>query len=383
MKLALKTTFILLVLLFSFSCKDDEQDMDKEPLVDDVATYTFARNGETSVSFSGQTERANMLCAMKDYLLTGDAGEVIEATTLRGALENRDDNGGGLFDFTSTKQLENKLFGPDIDEDYFGDLFEQAAIASKSGNNAENGQPGLIVRESKGTTILVNNYGQEFTQFIEKGLMGSVFLNQIYNVYLTDERTGDLVDNETIEEGKNYTELEHHWDEAFGYFTAPGDFGSNWEEAREEELKFWSNYSNIVDPSTGISDKIMNAFRNGREAIVANDLNTKNNSRDILYTEIEILTAATIIHYINQSLVHLNAGNTGDFLHTLSEAYMFARSLTFNPKKIIIPSDLHNIQNVDFGNGGNFWTASAEGLNNAKQKLVTTYPILESVKDEL
>jgi len=373
---------LIFIMLLSCSCEDDNGGT-VIPDPNNPATYSFARDGESSVSFSGQTERANMLAAIKEYLLTGDAGEIIEASTLRQALMNTDDNGGGLFDFTSTKQLENKIFGPDLDEDYFGDIFEQAAISSKLQKEANVGEPGLIVRENKGTTILVNNKGQEFTQFIEKGLMGSVFLNQIYNVYLSDERTGDLVDNTTLVDGQNYTDLEHHWDEAFGYFTAPGDFGSNWNEARNEELRFWSNYANIIDPFTRINDRIMDAYRNGREAIVANDLDTKNQSRDILIRELEVLSVATAIHYINQSITNLNAGNTGELFHTLSEAYMFVRALNLIPNKKLPPSIWFNILNVDFGLEGNFWTVSADGLNTAKQNLVMSYPVLAPVQDEL
>jgi len=374
---------ILFLALAAFmSCKDD--DNTPEPILeDDSSSYIFNRDNASTVDFSGQTDRCKQLAEIKDYLLTGDAGGIIEAITLREAFRNEGENGGGLFSFGSTKQLEDKLFGPDLDTDYYGDLFEQAAIASKSESPASNGQAGLIARETAGTNILVNDNGQEFTQFIEKGLMGSVFLHQIYNTYLTDERTGDDVNNITTEEGENYTALEHHWDEAFGYFTAPGDFRSNWLEERENEVKFWSNYSNIVDPVLGISDRIMNAYRDGREAIVVNDLTTKNESRDILYTELELLAAASTIHYINLSQGHLNAGNTGELLHTLSEAYMFARALTYSPRRIISLSELHNIQNVDFGLGGNFWTVNGEGLTEAKRKLVENYPSFEAVQDEL
>lgn len=384
MKFTSLFTLIISTSIVFFSCKDDDQSgMDPIDMIDNVDNYEFFRENETSVSFSGQSERANMLASIKNYLKTGDNGEIVEATTLKQAFENNGDNGGGLFDFTSTKQLKDKTFQPDVDDDYFGDLFEQAAIASKVGTPASQGQPGLIERESKGTNVLVNNKGHEFTQFIEKGLMGSVFLNQIYNTYLADARTGDDVDNETIVEGKNYTALEHHWDEAFGYFTAPGDFGSDWPEAREDEATFWANYSNTVDPLLGSNDKIMNAFRQGRAAIVAKDNAAKNANRNILYKELELVAAGTAIHYINQSITAINQGNTGDLFHVLSEAYMFTRALTFSPQRTITLSQIHNIHNVDFGIGGDFWMVSAEGLNNAKNTIAAAYPSLEAVKDEL
>ncbi len=56
------------------------------------------------------------------------------------------------------------------------------------------------------------------------GLMGSIYLDQLFNVH-TAEATLESKDlrrkHETLEQlqGKNYTALEHHWDLAYGYFT--------------------------------------------------------------------------------------------------------------------------------------------------------------------
>lgn len=385
----LKTSyFIALLLAFGciFSCQDDDSNVvDPTPMtfVDDPSTYMFNRAGTSSVSFTGQTERADMLAAMVDYLQTGNNGELMEAAILKEAFRNEGGNGAGFFDFTSSNQLENMLFGPDLDNDVFDDLFEQAAIASKTETSASNGQPGLITRENTGTTILVNNRGHDFSEFIEKGVIGSVFLNQIFNTFLTTEFTGEEVDNITIAEGNNFTDLEHHWDEAFGYFQAPGDFGSAFPANRAGELRFWSEYSNVVDPILGISDRIMDAYRNGREAILANDFEIINESRDILYQELELLAAATTLSFINLSLDNLENGDTGEFFNSLSQAYMFANALRISPRRIISLSEIHNLQNVDFGIGANFWDANADGLNEAKNKILNSYPSLEAVQDEL
>jgi len=127
----------------------------------------------------------------------------------------------------------------------------------------------------------------------------------------------------------------------------------------------------------------MNAFREGRDAIVNNDLAAKNESRDILYTELELLTAAISIHYINQTLSFLAEEQQGDVLHNLSNAYMFARALFMNPRIQIPTSQLHNILNVDFGIGGDFWAVTTEGLETAKGRFVEAYPSLEGIQDEL
>ena len=239
------------------------------------------------------------------------------------------------------------------------------------------------MRASTGNEILVNNLGQAFAPFIEKGIMGSVFLHQILGVHLSDPFVGDTINNLDLIEGENFTALEHNWDIAFGFFQAPGDFGSDFPAARTDELRYWSAYAHLLDPELGNSSKIMDAFRNGRNAIINNDLETKNNSRAILYNELEILSAAVSIHYINQSIDFMAENQQGDLLYALSNAYMFARALNINPKVRIPNSQLHNILNVDFGIGGNFWTVTIEGLEKAKEKLVTVYPSLDSIQDEL
>ena len=373
---------VLSFFLLSLSCsKDDDQAI---PIIaTDASSYIFAKDGVSSVNVSSQNELADMLEAIGLYSQLANTGEVVEAFGFRGIFENKGGNGSGLLDFESAVRLEDLLSEPDLGDDYFGDLFEQAAISSKAGDRAANRTPGLITRESTGTDILVNNLGQEFTVFIEKGIMGSIFLHQILNVHLTESFVGDSVANVNVVADENYTLLEHNWDIAFGFFQAPGDFGSNFPANRSDELRYWSGYANLLDPVLGSSDRIMDAYRDGRNAIVENDFVTKNNSRDILYTEFELLAAATSIHYINQSINFLANDQQGDLLHSLSNAYMFTRALNMNPRVGIPFAQFHNILNVDFGLGGNFWLATNEGLLTAKSKLVQAYPSLEEVQDEL
>ena len=67
---------------------------------------------------------------------------------------------------------------------------------------------------------------------IEKGLMGACFASQMTSNYLAGISSDDNIE---IVDGKYYTEMEHHWDEAYGYFTdatnylrmEPTDFGVN------------------------------------------------------------------------------------------------------------------------------------------------------------
>ncbi len=347
------------------------------------ATYAFARDGGSSVSYSGQNERLDMVEEIKAYLIQGDGGGTISAQLLRDAYANTGDDGNGFFSFTSSKQLRGKTFQPDLDDRFMENLFDAAEAASRSGQMAAEGVGGLLVRENSGKTVLVDDKGREFTQLIEKGLMGTVMYNQIYNTYFSDERIGDEVENTELREGKNYTDMEHHWDEAFGYWNPPVDFTSNWPSERGSEDRFWSHYSNVVDPLLGTNDRIMQGFIAGRTAIVNNDLVTKDAKRKEVATALEEVAAATAVHYINATLSALNEGKTGEAFHVLSEAWAFTNALRYNPERALPLAEIDRIKNELFGAGGNFWKVTVAGLNEAKSLLVSAYPVLQPVQDDL
>lgn len=353
-------------------------------------TYEFTRDGASTVAYPGQTDRLNMLDEMDDYLGRGDDGELLSEQALLDMYTNAGGNGGGHFSFTSDRQLKNKTFAPDRDAQFFENLFAEAAAASQNGNNgvtASDGTAGLLERENSGNTILVDEKGREFGQLIEKGMMGAVFYNQIFNVYLTDGRIGPDVENEDLVEGKNYTPKEHHFDEAFGYWGVPVDFRSDWPSERSGEPRFWGHYSNVVDDvrdgMLGTNSTIMDAFIRGRTAIVNKDQESLDAEVDVLYEQLELVAAATAVHYINGTLQHLGNGNTGEAFHTLSEAWAFVNAIKYSPRRTLSLEQITTIQETHFGQEGNFWNVTASGLNQAKTVLVDNYPDLEPVQDAL
>ncbi len=369
---------------------DDGDQLDLQVEVKTIAmiptppsTYSFERNGISSVSYSGQNERLDMVEEIKAYLRLGDAGAALSAQVLNDAYNNTNGNGNGFFSFMSVKDLRSKSFAPDLDEQFMEDLFAAAETASRSGAEASEGTAGLLTRENSGQTILVDANGRELTQLIEKGLMGTVMYNQIFNTYFSDARTGDDVENTDLKEDANYTEMEHHWDEAFGYWNPPLDFTSDWPEERESEDRFWSHYSNVVDPLLSSNDRIMKGFIAGRTAIVNNDLVTKSEKRSEIITALDEVAAATAVHYINSTLTALNEGLIGEAFHTLSEAWAFTNSLKYNPNRKLSLDQIEKIKEVDFGDGGNFWNTTTVGLREAKATIVEAYPDLQSVQDDL
>ena len=359
-------------------------------LIEPPVTYAFTRDGVSTVAYPGQTDRLDQLAEIKAYLRRGDAGELLSEQALLDMFANTGDNGGGHFSFTSDRQLKNKTFAPDLDARLFETFFVSAAEASVAGNNgvmAANGTAGLIVRENSGNTILVDENGREFTQLIEKGLMGAVIYNQIYNTYLTDDRIGRDVENIATAEGQSYTAKEHHMDEAFGYWSPPIDFTSGWPAERASEDRFWSHYSNTVDNVNngllGTNSLIMNAFIRARTAIVNNEPDVQDEQRDILYEGLDLVAAGVTVHYINSTLEALNEGNIGEAFHTLSEAWAFANALRYNPRRVLSVAQIEEMMESDFGADGNFWNVTPAGLNRAKNTLVEAYPQLLPVQDDL
>lgn len=370
----------LLVFLF-ISCSKSDSKKDPEPTTDKIEvpqTFVFNREGKSSVSFTGQTQRLDMLSAIKTYLQTGDAGKLLVETTLLNMYKNENKPFSSDDLNNSGKSIASKVFAPDTDAKFYENWFKSAVKASAAGSKNEQatkGKAGLIVRADASKKVLVDENGKEFTQIIEKGLMGSLILNQIFNVYLTDERIGDQVENDKVEEGKNYTKMEHHWDEAFGYFGVPIDFPTM------TTKRFWGNYSNGRDALLKTNSIIMTAYLKGRTAIVNKDYTERNTQRDVLYATLELLAAATAVHYINDTKKAFSQGQQGEVFHVLSEAYAFVRALQFSPKKKITQAQINTILKTNFGE--NFWNTTAAGLDQAKATLVSIYSELNSVKDDL
>ena len=378
-----KSLLAIASLIAITSCDGDNDD--NQPGLEVPETYTFTRDGESTVSFSGQTERLDMVSEMKTYIKKGDAGEAIDADVLLNMFANENSPFSDDALNASTKQIEDKTFVTDVQ--FFKDLFVAAEAVSidvsDNSTSAEEGVAGTIERGTSGTFINVNEKGWEFTQIMEKGLMGALMYNQIFNSYLTDEKIGESVDNETIVEGKTYTTLEHHWDEAFGYWGVPVDFPNGDPVLSDANNRFWANYTNGLDDILGLNEPLMTAYITGRAAIVANDHETKNEQVATIYELHELVTAAKAVGYINEALADLGANDIGNLFHHLSEGYGFVKAIKYSPYAALTTAQIETILTENFGTDGDFWAVSAAGLNTAKSTLISAYPELADVADSL
>ncbi|PKR81479.1 DUF4856 domain-containing protein [Brumimicrobium salinarum] len=285
-------------------------------------TYVFKdANGNSTVSYGGQIDRLNQLEEMVAVMKSGTEGVVAEQNLLD-MYANTGDNGGGNFSFSSGKQLENKTFTNDVQmfKDWMADL---ANASTDFAETAASGQAGVLTSGS--SKYLFDANGYEPVQLIEKGLMGAVFMHQAVNGYFGETKMN--VDNSNAVDptnGKYYTEMEHHFDEAFGYFGVPTDFPTN------VPGSFWGKYCDKRDAELNSNSVMMDNFLKGRAAISNNDLT----SRDAAITEIrqmwELITAKQAVYYLNSAKAQLGSDNAKAF-HALSEAYAFAWNIRYAP----------------------------------------------------
>ena len=343
------------------------------PVATAPSTYMFERNGESSVSFSGQVERLDMLSEMVTYMKTANTpGTSIDATKLLNMYANEASPFSNADLNASTKQLKNKTAGEDPAivaefEKLINDM-DMASDSTEAGKYAaESGKIGVAQSGSK--AYLQSASGHEYTQLIEKGLMGAVMMYQISFVYLGDDKMN--VDNEAVVESKSYTKMEHHWDEAFGYMFGATDFPT------EGSDRFWGKYADGRNDLLESNSKLMNAFIAGRFAITQKDNVARDAQITIIRTELEKVCAGTAIHYLNSTKSKI----TDDALrnHALSEAWAFIGGLQFAKGGKLTAARILELKALI---GTDFYAVTAANLTAVRDALATTYGF-ESIKEQL
>ena len=115
--------------------------------------------------------------------------------------------------------------------------------------------------------------------------------------------------------------MQHHWDEAYGYFTSEFDYPINGTD------RFWGKYANGREAILGSATKIADAFRRGRAAIDNNDYATRDAQVTIINNEMEKVCAGTAIHYLNDAKASISDPTIKN--HVLSEAVAFINGLRY------------------------------------------------------
>ncbi|RMF02088.1 MAG: DUF4856 domain-containing protein [Bacteroidetes bacterium] len=338
---------LLIVGLVWSSCEKD----DPNPTIEEPEVYRYERDGSNSVDFSGQTTRILMAEELVGQL---KSFTVSEATLLE-MYANATPDGGDTNPFSSaelnasSKSIRSKVAAS---ADFFADNTARSALIKQQfadwlslqaneifpveNQLASPGQAGQIADGS--TPRWINAQGLEYDQLFGKGLIGALMVDQMLNNYLSPAvlDAGNNVednDNGVRVDGKPYTAMEHKWDEAYGYLYGMAADPVDPRPTVGSDDSFLNKYLGRVDNDPdykGISERIFQAFKRGRAAIVAGDYAERNAQAAIIRTEVSKLIAIRAIYYLQQGKNALESGNFGGGFHDLSEGYGFIYSLQFS-----------------------------------------------------
>ncbi len=388
---------------------DDSADTGSGQPVD--GRYAFlGRNGDPdSVAYEGQVFRHLLIADMKSQLsgVTAriDAGWFPEPGDLRAELDfylRFDSETSGtvelLFaadpppaqvtydDVASGKDLAGKIAGNDPEGQHvaWAEAFrgwEDPAVTSPeslvdlwfdeldaAAVDRANGRIPLDPAGAPIAAVHLTEDGRDLQQLLQKFLLASVAFSQGTDDYLDDDLDGAGLrsDHAALVDGKPYTELEHAWDEAFGYFGASRDYcgGSDATTAdpgyadtvsADGSIDLltevcWGHSTNAAKrdlgavSATDLSADAWQAFLAGRTLLARTDapltdteLAELRTYRDQAVTAWESAIAASVVHYLNGVLRHMDTfgAEAYDFdahAKEWSEMKGFALSFQFNPR---------------------------------------------------
>lgn len=338
------------VLLTSCSSDDNASDMNEDIMIDNPTSYSFERDGATTVSFGGQTTRILMAQELLGGFTTNtntaetlqamyaheEGAEDFEDADLNASDKSLRSKTAASADYFSTNATDQALIRADFESWIDGQVNEVFANWNVA---AEAGVAGQLADGER--TRYVNAKGLEYNQLFAKGLIGALMTDQALNNYLSTavlDEGSSRADNDagTVLEGKSYTNMEHKWDEAYGYVYGLNADASN-PNADLGADSFLNEYIGKLEEDSdfaGIADEIFQAFKLGRAAIVAGDYEVRDAQADIIREKISEVIAVRGVFYMQRAKETLaeETPNYGSAFHALSEAYGFIYSLRFTRK---------------------------------------------------
>ncbi len=173
------------------------------------------------------------------------------------------------------------------------------------------GDPNVAFVDEKGVIV---------SEVFRGMIIGGIYLDKILNEhlderYFDDENLRKDHENVVLPEGRNYTELEHHWDLAYGYF---------------QFLKNLSQANGV--PALKYSEqKLYDAFVQGRIELNRYRYDDMKVQLKIIREELSRVVAIRIIDYLIgvNTIVNLEEGDGSDAFMFLSKAYGLIYAIQF------------------------------------------------------
>jgi hypothetical protein len=378
----LRYLFILAFPLFIISCDSNDEDVAIEIIV--PTNYDFLRDGMSTVSFSGQTTRLNQVDEIYSALNSNTYSEA--------QLDEMFADGAGFMDSTlngTGKNVRGKTSagcaaGNSATQAQFDAQIADFAnnVVPAWANDASAGVPGKLTDATR--SIHVNAKGHEIDQTFVKGLIGGMAVDQIVNNYLQPCQldSGTRKDDNTngvVASGKNYTDMEHKWDEAFGYLYGQeadakrADLGSAPTGNGTTLNKYFKKINGSNQP--GIAEIVFNAFKKGRAAIVAGDYQVRDAQANIIQIHLSKVIGYKAVDYLNGYMTKMAAGNTADAFHALSEGYGFVMSLQFTNNGGNMPYFTKAEADAMLAKMDDFWTVQDADLTSMVSDIKSKFGI--------
>jgi hypothetical protein len=346
MKNLIYKSMLLSLAIFVFSCdSDDDNDNQGSNTIVAPSSYEFTRDGASTVSFGGQTTRLNqaeeLYSALNSNESTASGLDLMFNGDGNGSAGFADESLNGTSKIIGSKTSASTLAGSAATKQRFDDMISDYAanVVPNWNQDASAGVPGAISTPDGGSTYHLNAAGQELDQLFFKGLIGAFTLDQIVNNYIHPNQldSGSRIDdndNDVLSGDNNYTDMEHKWDEGFGYlYGLEGDNLSNAGASPSGNgsllMKYFKNVDEEGGYEPGIGQVVYDAFIMGRTAIVNKDYELRDQQAAIIKVELSKVIGYYAIHYMNDYVAKLEAGNVAKAHHSLSEAWGFLLSLSF------------------------------------------------------
>ena len=229
--------------------------------------------------------------------------------------------------------------------------------------------------DKRGTpSVYTDDNGVDLTQMINKVLIGAVPYYQATGVYLDG-----LLDRDNSEARNGtdpYTAMEHAWDEAFGYFGAARDYARYTDEqlagkqsmillltptataastlSRSTTLASRRNAGKRDKGGSGVNftQEIFDAFLKGRTLITNQGTVAEiSQQRQLAANGMEKVIAATVVHYINDTLSDMSKLGTADENRVnlnkhWAEMKGFTVALQYNPFRLISDGQLSELHGI-------------------------------------
>ncbi|MFN3403752.1 MAG: DUF4856 domain-containing protein [Cytophagaceae bacterium] len=374
---------LLTVSIFSLSlllaaCKPDKKS--PEPTDQVPGTYNF-----DGVEISGQIVRQLLLLDLEAKMESAKT-TAVSSQELRALFDSTNTALNLYTDLSSGKRLSDSFLrftSASVGQDNPNSTFRLAFIDS-----VRTWLDTIALRsqnESTRSKAYIRHDGVDLKQAVAKSIMGGVFYDQAVNKYLAKVPNDN---NSEIVAGKNYTVMQHSYDEAFGYFGAMRNYNNYSDTEKRNPGEFDANGDGKIDPlsernyffsktaasrdlnvnySTGARDytkEIFDAFILGRYSLDKYDYSTRDFAIIQVKSKWDEIIAATVVHYI----IETEKGGADLSKHwTEMKYYFFIHSVAPNKLSATQKAQLDQL----FGKKPS--DATAENLALAKEIIKSVY----------